>query len=69
MTDGARPGLNTIPETATQLKLHPKTVEKLIHDNLLGHVRFGRRVLIHDDQIQVFIDKRRFNADGEEDES
>lgn len=59
MVDRTRPGLNTIRETAAQLKVHYKTVEKLIHDDELGHVRLGRRVLVTDDQIATFIADRR----------
>lgn len=51
--------MRTIVEVAKYLGMHEQTVRKLIRDGGLAHVRIGKRILVTDDQLAVFIDAHR----------
>jgi excisionase family DNA binding protein len=48
----------TIQQTAAELLVSPRTVERLIREGTLGSVKVGRRRLIRREQLEAFLDHR-----------
>ena len=53
------PTFYTIPETAEQLKVSPKTVRRWIERGALKSHRFGKQVRISDVDLSAFIQRCR----------
>ncbi|MEQ8694524.1 MAG: helix-turn-helix domain-containing protein [Gammaproteobacteria bacterium] len=51
--------LLTVAKTAELLSVSIKQVRRLIERNDLPHVRIGRRVLVHPDDLEAFIARHR----------
>ena len=52
--------LLTVDETAAFLKCSPKNVRRLIDNNDLSHVRIGRLVRIHPDDLDRLIRTNKY---------
>jgi excisionase family DNA binding protein len=46
----------TIQQTADELQISPRTVERLVRDGKLGSVKVGRRRFVRTEQITAFLD-------------
>jgi excisionase family DNA binding protein len=49
----------TVDQTAEQLQLSPKSVRRLIENNELVVHRIGRCIRVSEDDLQVFLNRRR----------
>jgi excisionase family DNA binding protein len=49
--------LLTVKETAIYLRVCIRTINKLIHDLQIGHVKIGSRVLIPTKSINTYLEK------------
>ncbi len=61
------PSLLTVPETAKYFRVSRRTIDKLIHELKLGHMKIGRRVLIPTTAINEYLSenyKPPFDAAG-----
>lgn len=55
----ATPVFHTIPETAKQLKVSPKTVRRWITDGRLKAHRFGKQIRVSDPDLLDFAERCR----------
>jgi len=53
---------HTVPETARALRTSPVNIYKLILRGELNAVRFGRRVVVTDEDLRKFITEHRTNG-------
>lgn len=51
--------LHTVPETAKILRTSPVNVYTIVKRGELAAIRFGRRLVIADEDLRVFIEKHR----------